>query len=252
MLNLDQSNINKYYDYDAYKTRKFYQDIMKDNSPIKIWKNLDNGCSIGTIQYSEDNVSILEDLLQSFSEQYGEVIDTNAAREELLLYQNRGKCFIYFNEEGKPISMNGVIYNEDNISVDFLKSNGETPKSLYFYGLSTLKEHRGKGACRELIKFAINYAYYNHFDLVYARTDLVNSNSEWLMANAGLEVCTYDDSIIAEWVDVTEDKGDYRLHMWLPFHDDVVLFPKDDAVFADISTRQIDQDYQSCKTYQMN
>ncbi len=236
MLNIEKIT-NKV--IEEYRTREYFRKIKEDYSPIRIWKRLPNGCSIGTIQYSEDNVTILEELLQSFSEQYGEVIDRDAAREELLLYQNHGKCFIYFNEDGKPISMNGVIYNEDNVSVDFMKKDGTTPSNLYFYGLSTLKEHRGKGACHELIKFAIQFAFYNHFDLVYARTDLIDSNSEWIMANAGLEVCTFDDQIIAEWVDVTENQGDYRLHMWLPFRNDVICFPKDKAIFADSNTRQI-------------
>ena len=249
MLSVKQKKNINYYDLDGFYTRNIFHQIKDDKSITKIWKELPNGCSIGTIQYSEENVSILKDLLQSFSEQYGEVIDYDAAREELLLYQNHGKCFIYFNEDGKPISMNGVIYNEDNASVDFLKKDESTPSSLYFYGLSTLKEYRGQGACRELIKFAIQYAYYNHFDLVYARTDLVNSNSEWIMANAGLEVCTYDDKIIAEWVDVTEDRGDYRLHMWLPFRDDIICFPKEQAVFADLKNRQI-ENYMP-KTYQI-
>lgn len=248
MLKIENKPKTNYYDFDIYKKRLFYQTIKEDKSPIKIWKKLENGCSIGTIQYSEENVEILEKLLQSFSEQYGEVIDRDAAKEELMLYQNKGKCFIYFNEENIPISMNGVIYNEDNISVDFIKRNGEEPKSLYFYGLSTLKEYRGKGACRELIKFAIQYAYYNHFDLVYARTDLINSNSEWIMAKAGLEICTYDDKIIAEWVDVTENKGDYRLHMWLPFHDNIICFPKEKAIYADKETREIQE--QKTKIYQ--
>ncbi len=250
MLQFEKSKSKDYIDLEAYQMREFFHRIKNDQSATKIWKVLPNGCSIGTIQYSEENVSILESLLQSFSEQYGEVIDYDAAKEELLLYQNHGKCFIYYNEEGKPISMNGVIYNEDNISVDFMKTDGSCPSNLYFYGLSTLKEHRGKGACRELIKFAIQYAYFNHFDLVYARTDLIDSNSEWIMANAGLEVCTYDDNIIAEWVDVTEDRGDYRLHMWLPFHDDVICFPKDNAVFADLESRQVENN--NPKTYQLH
>lgn len=248
MLTIEQKAKINNYDYDIYNKKHFYQTIKEDKSPIKIWKKLNNGCSIGTIQYSEENVTILENLLQSFSEQYGEVIDRDAAREELLLYQNKGKCFIYFNEDNIPISMNGVIYNEDNVSVDFIKKNGEAPNSLYFYGLSTLKEHRGKGACRELIKFAIQYAYYNHFDLVYARTDLINSNSEWIMAKAGLDICTYEGKIIAEWVDVTENKGDYRLHMWLPFHNNIVCFPKDKAIYADRKTRQIEDN--KSKIYQ--
>ena len=71
-----------------------YREILKDNSTFKIWKILDNGCSIGTLGYSEENAKILYDLLQSFAEQYGEIIDMDAAREELMLYQNRGKLYI--------------------------------------------------------------------------------------------------------------------------------------------------------------
>ncbi len=216
-----------------------YKEILRDDSEFKIWKELDNGCSIGTLGYSEENAKILYDLLQSFAEQYGEVIDMDSAREELMLYQKRGKLFIYFDENGKPVSMNGVIYNEDNISVSFKSTSKRKLNSLYFYGLSTLHEYRGRGACRNLVNFAIKYAYYNNFDYVYARTDLVNSNSEWIMHNAGLEVCENEDGIITEWVPVTDSVGDYRLHMWLPLKDDLYLEAKRGALIADSNTREI-------------
>lgn len=223
--------------------------IKEDSSVIKIWEKLDNGCYIGTMNYSLENAKVLENLLQSFSEQYGEVIDLEAAKEELMLYNNRGKLFIYFNEDMKPISMNGVIFDEDNETVDFLKKDGSKPSNLYFYGLSTLKEYRGQGACHKLIDFAIKFAYYNDFDLVYARTDLINSNSEWIMNQAGLDICTYNDLIIAEWVDVTDTKGDYRLHMWLPLKEDLYCFPKDKAIFADKNNRKVKND---CKVLKFN
>ena len=223
--------------------------IKNDHSEIKIWEKLDNGCYIGTMDYSLKNAKVLEELLQSFSEQYGEVIDFDAACEELKLYHDKGKLFIYFNEDLKPISMNGVTYNEDNVSVDFIKSDGTEPSNLYFYGLSTLKDYRGQGACHELIKFAIKFAYYNNFDLVYARTDLVDSNSEWIMKQAGLDICTYDDKIIAEWVDVTDKQGDYRLHMWLPLKSGIMCFPKEKAVFADKDTRIVNNECNKVLNY---
>ena len=216
--------------------------IFLDKSDIKIWKKLDNGCYIGTLGYSEENINILMTLLQSFAEQYGEEIDYQSAKEELLLYFNRGKLFIYFDENLRPVSMNGVTYNEDNVSVDFNNSNGNSINSLYFYGLSTIPEYRGRGACGELIKFAIEYAYYNDFDLVYARTDLVGSKSEKLMRRAGLDICMEDDKIITEWVQVTDDKGDYRLHLWLPLKEGLSLSSKDKALFADKDTREVNKD----------
>ena len=222
--------------------------IKNDNSKLRIWEKLDNGCFIGTMGYSEENIPILLDLLQSFSEQYGEVIDYEAAKEELQLYQDKGKLFIYFNEDLKPISMNGVIYDEDNVSVDFIKKDGSTPSNLYFYGLSTLKEYRGLGACHYLMDFVFKYAYYNNFDLVYARTDLVNSNSEGIMKDHGMDICMWDDKIIAEWVDVTDDKGDYRLHLWVPLKKGIGCFPKEKAVFADKDTREIEDSKIKVKT----
>lgn len=222
---------NKYYNLELLKYL-YYKLIFIDNSECRIWKRLDNGCSIGTLGYSENNIQILYKLLQSFSEQYGEVIDYEAAKEELELYMLKGKLFIYFDQYGNPVSMNGCTYNEDNISVDFITNNGLKPTNLYFYGLSTIPSYRGKGACRELIKFAIEYAKYNNFDLVYARTDLTNSNSEWLMKRAGMEICTYDNKILAEWVNVTEDTGDYRLHLWLPLKDNIYLMPSKNSIFA--------------------
>ena len=90
-----------------------------------------------------------------------------------------------------------------------------------------------------MVNFAIKYAYYNNFDYVYARTDLVNSNSEWIMHNAGLEVCENEDGIITEWVPVTDSVGDYRLHMWLPLKDDLYLEAKRGALIADSNTREI-------------
>ena len=243
------SNLGFIQSLDIYELNKLkYKLIMHDNSKLKIWEKLDNGCYIGTMGYSEENIGILLDLLQSFSEQYGEVIDYEAAKEELKLYQDKGKLFIYFNEDMKPISMNGVIYNEDNVSVDFLKKDGSVPSNLYFFGLSTLKEYRGLGACNHLVDFAIKYAYYNDFDLVYARTDLINSNSEGIMKKHGMDICTYDDSIIAEWVDVTDEAGDYRLHLWRPLKRGVVCFPKDEAKFATMDRKIIDNDMVIKKT----
>ena len=65
-----------------------FQKIFKDNSEFRIWKKLDNGCYIGTLGYSEKNIKILQSLLMSFSEHYGEVIDYEAAKEELKLYED--------------------------------------------------------------------------------------------------------------------------------------------------------------------
>jgi RimJ/RimL family protein N-acetyltransferase len=215
--------------------------IFQDNSEIKIWKKLENNCYIGTLGYSENNINILMVLLQSFAEQYGEEIDYEAAREELMLYCMRGKLFIYFDEKMRPVSMNGVTYNEDNVSVEFDKGNGERINSLYFYGLSTIPEYRGRGACGELIKFAIEYAFYNNFDLVYARTDLIGSKSERLMRRAGMDICMEDEKIITEWVQVTDDKGDYRLHLWLPLKEGISLYGKEEALYADAYTREVEK-----------
>ena len=225
-----------------------FKEIMNDKSEFKIWKKLDNGCFIGTLGYSENNISILQDLLQSFSEQYGEIIDYKAAEEELKLYHEKGKLFIYFNKEKTPISMNGVIYDEDNISVDFIDKYGNTPSNLYFYGLSTLKEHRGQGACHLLMDFVLEYAYYNDFGLIYARTDLVNSNSESIMKKHGMEICKLDDKIIAEWVDVTDEYGDYRLHLWVPLKEGISCLPKEGAIYADGETRKIENNKLLVKT----
>ena len=113
---------------------------------------------------------------------------------------------------------------EENVSVNFKSSDICTTSNLYFYGLPTLKEYRGKCACSKLVSFAIEYTYYNNFDLVYARTDLTNSNSE---------------GIIAEWVDVTDTKEDYRLHLWLPLKDDLYIEAKEGSVIANKNTRKV-------------
>ena len=222
------------------ESKKKFNEIYESNDAIKIWEVLDNGCYIGTLGYTEENIEILLKLLKSFEEQYGEEIDYEAAKEELQLYQDYGKLFIYFDENMNPVSMSGCIYNYENETVDFISNNAQ-PTSLYFYGLSTVPEFRGKGACRSLINYAIDFAKYNGFDLVYARTDLVDSNSEWIMANAGMEVCKYDDKIIAEWVDVTEDTGDFRLHMWMPLQEGLDILPKGKVFYAnDDATRMIE------------
>lgn len=222
------------------ENKKKFSEIYENNDAIKIWEKLDNGCYIGTLGYTEENIEILLKLLKSFEEQYGEEIDYQAAKEELQLYQDCGKLFIYFDQNMQPVSMNGCIYNYENETVDFISNKGQ-PTSLYFYGLSTVPEFRGKGACRSLINYAIDFAKYNDFDLVYARTDLVDSNSEWIMANAGMEICKFDDKIIAEWVDVTDDKGDFRLHMWMPLQEGLNILPKGKVFFAnDDDTRMIE------------
>lgn len=225
---------------DVTKKEKF-QKIKMNHSEIKIWEQLPNGCYIGTMDYSENNILILLELLKSFEEQYGEEIDYQAAKEELKLYSDQGKLFIYFDENLKPVSMNGCIYNYENDTVDFVGSK-ENLSNLYFYGLSTIPSYRGKGACRTLIRYALEFAKYNNFDLVYARTDLINSNSEWIMQQEGMEICEYDDLIIAEWVDVTDTKGDYRLHLWKPLSKNIFIFPKGDARYADKTTRTIKED----------
>lgn len=217
----------------------FYNMILLDKSEVRIWKKLNNGCYIGTMGYSEDNAKVLYILLKSFEEQYGEVITLDSAREELELYQNNGKLFIYFDEDMKPVSMCGITYNEDNVSVDFLAEDNRKLSSVYFYGLSTVHDYRGKGACRNLIGFVIEYAKYNEFDFIYARTDLINSNSEWIMEQSGMQVCMEDSKIIVEWVNVTDEKGDYRLHLWLPLKGDLYLESKEDALFADSDTREL-------------
>ena len=114
------------------------------------------------MNYSKKNVWILKELLKSFEEQYGEQIDYQAAQEELLLYTNRGKLFIYFDENLNPVSMNGCIYDYDNDTVDFISEKKKNLHSLYFYGLSTLKHYRGKGACTHLIQFAVDLNHEVH------------------------------------------------------------------------------------------
>lgn len=215
------------------KKKALYNMILENNDECRIWKILDNGCAIGTLGYSKENVEILLKLLKSFEEQYGEEIDYAAAEEELRLYATRGKLFVYFDPNGEIVAMNGCVYDYDNATVKFTSLNiNEQLKSLYFYGLSTAHHFRGNGACTALVNFAIEFAYFNEFDFVYARTDLVNSNSEWIMDHAGLKVCTFDGLIIAEWVDVTKDKGDYRLHMWLPLKDGLCCYPTEHAYYT--------------------
>lgn len=128
---------------------------------------------------------------------------------------------------------------EENVSVNFKSSDICTPSNLYFYGLPTLKEYRGKSACSKLVSFAIEYTYYNNFDLVYARTDLTNSKSEGIMHKHGMDVCENDEGIIAEWVDVTDTKGDYRLHLWLPLKDDLYIEAKEGSVISNKNTRKV-------------
>ena len=221
----------------------FYKEIFLDKSEIKIWKKLENGCYIGTLGYSDNNVKILYKLLKSFEEQYGEIITLDSASDELKLYQEKGKLFIYFDENLNPVSMNGVTYNEDNVSVSFNSIHNEKINNIYFYGLSTIPSYRGKGACKNLINFVIEY------DLVYARTDLIDSKSEWIMENAGMQICMEDDKIIVEWVDVTDKKGDYRLHLWLPLKSGLYIKSKSDAKYADKNTRKILKDKTLMKTY---
>ena len=66
------------------------------------------------------------------------------------------------------------------------------------------------------------------------------------MKKHGMQVCENDEGIIAEWVDVTEDKGDYRLHLWLPLKNGLYTEKKDDAIIADKDSRAI-KSY--CKKY---
>lgn len=226
------------------------QQIKEDHSPFKIWEYLDNGCAIATMGYSEENIPYLLTLLKSFDEQYGEENNYETAATELALYENKGKLFIYLDENGTPVSMNGCTYNEENDSVEFFSSNG-TPSNLYFYGLSTVPEYRGKGACRTLIHYAIDFAKANNFDYVYARTDLINSNSEWLMAQAGMKVCKEDGYIIAERVDVSDTQWDDRLHMWLPLHEGIGLMAKENALYAEDTEERSVITKDKTKVYQL-
>lgn len=220
--------------------KNIYKEIYEDSSEFKIWVKLNNGCYIGTMNYSEKNIIILQKLLMSFAEQYGEEIDYEAAKDELKLYSDLGKLFIYLDENLNPVSMNGCIYDYDNETIQFISNKKENLHSLYFYGLSTLKHYRGKGACGHLIEFAIEYAKNIGLDYVYARTDLNGSKSEKLMKKAGLKLCKHNNLIIAEWVDVTESKGDYRLHLYLPLDESVTIQPKGEFFLAsDTQDRKI-------------
>ena len=212
--------------------KNIYKEIYEDSSEFKIWVKLNNGCYIATMNYSEQNIIILQKLLISFAEQYGEEIDYEAAKDELKLYSDLGKLFIYLDENLNPVSMNGCIYDYDNETIQFISNKKENLHSLYFYGLSTLKHYRGKGACGHLIEFAIEYAKNIGLDYVYARTDLNGSKSEKLMKKAGLKLCKHNNLIIAEWVDVTESKGDYRLHLYLPLDESVTIQPKGEFFLA--------------------
>ena len=235
-----------------------FQQIKEDHSAFKIWEHLDNGCAIATMGYSEENIPYLLTLLKSFDEQYGEENNYETAAAELALYEKKGKLFTYLDENGTPVSMNGCTYNEENDSVEFFSTDGSTPSNLYFYGLSTVPEYRGKGACTRLIHYAINfakgnnYAKANSFDYVYARTDLINSNSEWLMAQAGMEVCKEDGYIIAEPVDVTKTQRDNRLHMWLPLREGIGLMAKENALFAEDTEERKIVTVDKPKVYQLN
>ena len=119
--------------------KEYYNKIYNNKDTFKIWKKLSNGCYVATMGYSDENALILMKLLKSFEEQYGEEITYEAAKSELALYENRGKLFIYLDENMRPVSMNGVIYNEDNISVDFKSNDDRDLNCAYFYGLSTKK-----------------------------------------------------------------------------------------------------------------
>ena len=217
----------------------FYKEIFLDKSNFKIWKKLENGCYIGTLGYSLENVKVLYELLKSFAEQYGEVITMESAAQELALYQERGKLFIYFDEQMNPVSMNGITYNEKNDSVLFASTDNRKLNNIYFYGLSTLHHYRNKGACSALVNFVKEYAIYNDFDFIYARTDLIGSNSEGIMKKAGMEICKDNDDIIVEWVKVTPEKGDYRMHLWIPLKKGLYLEAKDGAQFADANSRKL-------------
>lgn len=230
--------------------KAYYQEIYDNNDAIKIWKKTEDGCYIGTLGYTEENIKILLKLLKSFEEQYNEVIDYEAAKEELELYQREGKLFIYFDQNMNPVSMNGCIYNYENDTVDFVNEDNKPMDSLYFYGLSTVPEYRGKGACRKLIDFALEFAKYNGMNYAYARTDLENSNSEWIMGKSGMEICKEEDMVISEWVKVKEEEvngetkeiGDWRLHMWIPFEEGISVEAKGKHALAidnGIADRQI-------------
>ncbi len=219
--------------------KDFYKSILQDKSKFKIWKKLENGCYIGTLGYSFENIKILYELLKSFAEQYGEIITMESASKELALYQERGKLFIYFDENMNPVSMNGITYNEQNDTVLFASPDNRKLNNIYFYGLSTLHSYRNKGACSALVNFVKEYAIYNNFDFIYARTDLIGSNSEGIMKKAGMEICKENNAIIVEWVDVTDTQGDYRMHLWIPLKEGLYLVAKDGAQFADPNARKI-------------
>ena len=59
------------------------------------------------------------------------------------------------------------------------------------------------------------------------------------MHKHSMDVCENDEGIIAEWVDVTDTKGDYRLHLWLPLKDDLYIEAKEGSVIANKNTRKV-------------
>ena len=59
------------------------------------------------------------------------------------------------------------------------------------------------------------------------------------MHKHGMDVCENDEGIIAEWVDVTDTKGDYMLHLWLPLKDDLYIEAKEGSVISNKNTRKV-------------
>lgn len=66
----------------------------------------------------------------------------------------------------------GGFENDELVSIMFIRWNrllycGMRRRGSFFYGVTTKEEHRGKGYCRKMIEFAINYCQENSADIIY-------------------------------------------------------------------------------------
>ena len=83
-------------------------------------------------------------LLFKISRDLSENSEYEAAKDELKLYSDLGKLFIYLDENLNPVSMNGCIYDYENETIQFISNKKENLHSLYLFNLLSIKHKNFK------------------------------------------------------------------------------------------------------------
>lgn len=125
--------------------------------------------------------------------------------EEFNYIKKEGESFGYYLDK-QIVGLLNIIYKaKESQPIEFL----DPTKVMYISDIAILNEFRGRGYAKKLADFAINYTIsLNKYELMYLRTNLINSMSEGIFTSRGFEVYYQDGNILTEEVSFKRSKSD--------------------------------------------